>query len=113
MVEAASGFCDVISFNCYDDTLEPSKWSFLYSFTEPAMIGEFHFPAADQGMFPRGKTRLNQKEKLNARDAYVKSALSTKTFIGAHWFQYVDQPLTGRWFDSENYEIGFIGVTDL
>jgi hypothetical protein len=113
VVEAASGFCDVISFNCYDDSIEPSKWSFLYSFTKPAMIGEFHFTAPDLGMFPGRKTRLNQQEKLKARESYVKSVLNTKTFIGAHWFQYVDQPLTGRWFDSENYEIGFIGVTDL
>jgi hypothetical protein len=25
------------------------------------------------------------------------------SFVGAHWFQYTDQPLTGRTLDGENY----------
>jgi agarase len=33
-------------------------------------------------------------------------------FVGAHWFQYVDEPLTGRPYDGENYNIGFVTVTD-
>jgi agarase len=24
----------------------------------------------------------------------------------------MDQPLTGRWFDGENYNIGFVSITD-
>ena len=112
VVEVASGFCDVISFNFYDDTIEPSKWSFLYSFTKPAMIGEFHFTAPDRGMFSGRKTRLNQQEKLKACEAYVQSVASTKTFVGAHWFQYVDEPLSGRWFDGENYACGKLSITD-
>jgi hypothetical protein len=32
-------------------------------------------------------------------------------FVGAHWFQYSDQPVTGR-FDGENYQIGFINICD-
>jgi hypothetical protein len=31
--------------------------------------------------------------------------------IGTHWFQWVDQPATGR-FDGENYNIGLVDVTD-
>jgi agarase len=31
--------------------------------------------------------------------------------VGVHWFQYIDEPLTGR-FDGENYNIGFVDVTD-
>lgn len=33
-------------------------------------------------------------------------------FVGTHWFQYVDEPLTGRTLDGENYNIGFVSVTD-
>ncbi len=32
--------------------------------------------------------------------------------MGSHYFQYADQPVTGRAFDDENYQIGFIDVTD-
>jgi hypothetical protein len=31
--------------------------------------------------------------------------------IGTHWFQWADQPSTGR-FDGENYNIGLVDVTD-
>jgi hypothetical protein len=31
--------------------------------------------------------------------------------IGTHWFQWLDQPVTGR-NDGENYNIGFIDDTD-
>jgi len=31
--------------------------------------------------------------------------------IGTHWFQWADQPGTGR-FDGENYNIGLVDVTD-
>lgn len=33
--------------------------------------------------------------------------------VGCHWFQYVDEPVTGRYFDGENYNIGLVDVTDL
>jgi hypothetical protein len=32
---------------------------------------------------------------------------------GAHWFQYIDEPLTGRTLDGENAHIGFVTVADL
>lgn len=112
VVAAAAKYCDVISFNCYDDTLEQKKWSFLNQINKPAMIGEFHFSAPDQGMFPGRKTRTSQGEKFKSMLNYVESSIGVNSFIGVHWFQYVDQPLTGRWFDGENYAIGVISDTD-
>lgn len=112
VVEAAERFCNVISFNCYDDTIEPSKWSFLYSFPKPAMIGEFHFTALDTGMFPGRKTRNNRIEKEKAFLKYLASVKKLNLFIGAHWFQYIDQPITGRRLDGENYAVGFTSITD-
>lgn len=112
VVAAAAKYCDVISFNCYDDTLEQKKWSFLNKINKPAMIGEFHFSAPDRGMFPGRNTRANQTEKFGSMMEYTKSVCSLPSFIGTHWFQYLDQPLTGRDFDSENYPIGFFPVND-
>ena len=31
--------------------------------------------------------------------------------VGCHWFQYVDEPLTGRAYDGENYNIGFVTIS--
>ena len=32
--------------------------------------------------------------------------------IGTHWFQWLDEPVTGR-MDGENYNIGMVDVTDV
>jgi hypothetical protein len=31
--------------------------------------------------------------------------------VGTHWFQFYDQPSSGR-FDGENYQTGFLDITD-
>ncbi|WP_354623075.1 hypothetical protein [Psychromonas sp. MME2] len=33
-------------------------------------------------------------------------------FVGAHWFQYLDSPATGRAWDGENYNVGFVTIAD-
>ena len=33
--------------------------------------------------------------------------------MGAHWFEYTDQPVTGRLLDGENSHIGLVGITDI
>jgi agarase len=33
--------------------------------------------------------------------------------VGAHWFQYIDEPISGRAFDGENANIGFVTTTDI
>lgn len=42
---------------------------------------------------------------------YIKSCLENPYIVGAHWFQYVDEPTLGR-FDGENYNAGFLDVCD-
>jgi agarase len=32
--------------------------------------------------------------------------------VGCHWFQYQDEPTTGRVYDEENYQIGFVDIVD-
>ncbi|MNV76632.1 hypothetical protein D3C71_1699930 [compost metagenome] len=33
--------------------------------------------------------------------------------IGAHWFQYLDQPASGRLLDGENGHLGLVAITDV
>ena len=44
---------------------------------------------------------------------YMKSVLEKPYMVGAHWFQYVDEPISGRAFDGENANIGFVTATDI
>ena len=43
---------------------------------------------------------------------YIQGALKHPNIVGAHWFQYIDEPNTGR-FDGENYNVGFVSNTDI
>jgi hypothetical protein len=53
----------------------------------------------------------NQKERANAFRYYNEQGYSHPSLVGAHWFQWIDQPSTGR-RDGENYNIGFVDITD-
>ncbi|MDW8052156.1 MAG: beta-galactosidase [Armatimonadota bacterium] len=112
-VAACAELCDVISFNIYAPKLDHSAYAFLMPFDKPVIIGEFHFGALDRGMFHTGLVAAaNQRERARMYEEYVQSVLDHPLFVGCHWFQYMDQPLTGRWFDGENYNIGFVSITD-
>jgi agarase len=54
----------------------------------------------------------NQQTRAAMYRRYVESVADNAAFVGCHWFQYVDEPLTGRTYDGENYNIGFVDATD-
>ena len=108
---AAAKFCDVVSFNLYYKDL--ADFNFEGGADVPLMVGEFHFGATDRGMFHGGLRPMeNQAERAAAYSRYVRTALRDPKFVGCHWFQYRDQPTTGRALDEENFQIGFVDVGD-
>jgi len=110
--DAAAEFCDVVSFNIYSPKLD-SNWDAVKRLNKPCIVGEFHFGALDRGMFHPGLVSTpNQAARAAMYQDYVRSVLKSPSFVGCHWFQYIDEPLTGRSFDGENYNIGFVTVTD-
>jgi len=54
----------------------------------------------------------NQRERAEAYRDYVLGAAGNPQFVGTHWFQWQDEPTTGRALDEENYQIGFVDVAD-
>jgi len=112
-VDAAAEYCDVVSFNIYAPRVDDARYGYLREIGKPCIIGEFHFGALDRGMFHTGLVAAtSQRERAAMYREYLHSVLDHPAFVGCHWFQYVDQPLTGRWFDGENYNIGFVTITD-
>lgn len=112
-VQAAAEVCDVVSFNLYRPRLEPNEWEFARALDRPCLIGEFHFGALDRGLFHTGLVAApNQEARARMYREYIQSVVDHPAFVGAHWFQYKDEPLTGRTLDGENYNIGFVTVTD-
>ena len=113
VVRASAEICDVVSFNVYQPRLDPKAWAFTESLNKPCLIGEFHFGALDRGLFHPGLVSTpNQAARAAMFQDYIRSVTDNPAFVGAHWFQYVDEPLTGRTLDGENYNIGFVTVTD-
>ncbi len=108
--KAATKFCDIVSYNRYDYSVEQQKLP--DNIDMPIIIGEFHFGALDRGMFHTGLRRTaNQQDRADKYKSYVLGALRNPYIVGTHWFQYKDQATTGRG-DGENYQIGFVDICD-
>ncbi len=111
VVRAARVF-DVYSHNIYDYVPDAALLDRVYSLTaRPIVIGEFHFGTPGRGMAAGLRQAKDQTERGVAYRYYVENAAAHPAIVGAHWFQWVDQPATGR-FDGENYNIGLVDVTD-
>ncbi|HUD82035.1 MAG TPA: beta-galactosidase, partial [Candidatus Saccharimonadales bacterium] len=108
---AAAKYCDVVSYNIYKPTV--ADFQFNGGADVPLIIGEFHFGALDRGLFHPGLVPTeNQEARAEAYKEYVLGALRHPQFVGCHWFQYRDEPVTGRSWAGENYQIGFVDVAD-
>lgn len=112
--ESARKYCDVIAYNFYKEGLGKKFWEFLGEIDMPSLIGEFHMGATDTGFFNPGIIHAaDQKDRARMWKTYMESVIDNPYFVGAHWFQYIDSPITGRAHDGENYNIGFVTVTDI
>lgn len=107
-LRAAAKYCDVLSCNIYEYNIDRLN----RDIDKPYIIGEFHFGALDRGLFHAGlKPTRDQADRALKYSNYLKGALRHPLIVGAHWFQYQDQPTTGRG-DGENYQIGFVDICD-
>ena len=101
---------DVLSFNIYQTI--PSL-PIAEGLDKPIVIGEFHFGATDTGLPPAALLNVaDQASRAANYITYLRALWDNPNFVGAHWFQYYDQPLTGRPMDGENGNIGFVSITD-
>lgn len=113
-VAACAQYCDVLSFNFY--TREPQHgydFATLRALDKPVLVTEFHFGSRDRGPFWGGVSEVYKEEERGAAYAhFLKQALAEPLIVGVHWFQYLDQPVSGRLLDGENGHLGLVGITD-
>jgi hypothetical protein len=115
-VEAACAkWCDVVSINMYTDLPEHGfDVAAFRRMDKPVLISEFHFGSADRGPFGNGAAAVgSEAERGTAYARFVDAAAASGIVVGTHWFEYVDQPVTGRILDGENSHIGLVGITDV
>jgi hypothetical protein len=113
-VTACARYCDVLSFNFYTPEVQQGyDMAALQALDKPVLISEFHFGSRDRGPFWGGLQEVYREEERGPAYArFLQSALKQPMIVGVHWFEYLDQPATGRLLDGENGHFGLVGVTD-
>jgi hypothetical protein len=114
-VASCAQYCDVVSFNVYADLPQHGFGAAaMRQLDKPALISEFHFGSDDRGPFGKGVVSVyTEQQRGEAYAKFVAAAAADPNIVGAHWFEYVDQPVTGRLLDGENSHIGLVGITDI
>lgn len=114
-VKACAEFCDVLSFNFYTPRPEDGHdFVRLAELDKPVLVSEFQFGSRDRGPFWPGPMEVAREEARGpAYQGFVKAAVAQPMIVGTHWFQYLDQPASGRLLDGENGHLGLVGITDL
>ena len=117
-------YCDVIGMDHYSDQFsEPSLFKLMSETGKPVLYGEFSFPSFYNG--ERGFGLFDQAWTQSDADSgagysrYIHEAATNPFCVGALWFQYRDEPITGRGpgkdgrlVDGEHYAFGVVDVTD-
>ena len=108
---AAGKLFDVFSLNVYADRPRAKEIAKITQRTGlPVLIGEFHHGGLDRGLPSTGIRGVpSQQSRADAYCDYMECGAALPSLVGAHYFQWNDQPVTGR-FDGENYNIGFVDV---
>ena len=112
LMEICRNAFDILSFNCYD--MKPNKEMMdraLRLTDRPMIIGEYHFGTVDRGLAQSLWQVESQQQRGVAYRYYTEQAYAHPGMIGTAYFQWCDQDLLGRG-DGENYNCGFIDVTD-
>lgn len=113
-IAACAQYCDVLSFNFY--VREPQHgydFAALRALDKPLLVSEFHFGSRDRGPFWGGVVETYKEEERGPAYAhFLAKALEEPSIVGVHWFQYLDQPVSGRLLDGENGHFGLVAITD-
>jgi hypothetical protein len=116
--------CDVIGYDFYGgEFTESPTGQLLDKYDKPALCGEFSFPPDYGGARGYGRYHNHCNSEAEAGAMYsrwVDAASRHPKCVGLMYFQYRDQPITGRGpvsgpaslVHGENFAFGIVDVTD-
>jgi hypothetical protein len=111
-VRACRAF-DVYSFNYYNWNAPADAIRRVTELSgRPVLIGEFHYGVEGRGLTASLVAATSQDDRGLAYRHFLENVAALPSVVGAHWFQWADQPVTGR-FDGECYNIGLVDITDV
>ncbi len=120
VVRASRDYSDAQSINYYvsDGLLDPDMFKMIYEESgQPIIVSEYSFHALDgnsgnrntfgfQAQVPDQQARAEGYEQFTSRFARI------PYFVGADWFQWSDEPTSGRSADGEDVNFGIVDVDD-
>lgn len=114
LIDVQTQYCDVISYNMYDPTPD-QRMSQYEDIDFPFLITEWGIDSDPrQSPFRASKAEVSIGTKIPRRGAierFTRDAIVHPKIVGIHFFQYRDQPLSGR-PDGEALLRGFVNATD-
>ncbi len=113
VIKACADNTDVVSFNYYGVNIDRQEYDRYQRISnKPFLMGEFGFDSLDRGLQTAFVPVANQNERGKAYSHYMEQLASLPYFVGGHYFQYIDEPITGRVSDRETAFNGLVSVTD-
>jgi hypothetical protein len=118
VIKAHIPYVDVIDLHSYADKPPIEFINHIWNLThKPIMLGEFSFTAVDSNMpntvgARAGNPFATQSQRTAAYLGYVKPLLSLPFVVGYHWWQWADEPSSGRWWDGEDSNYGLVHIDD-
>ncbi|HKK61103.1 MAG TPA: hypothetical protein VJ951_01005, partial [Bacteroidales bacterium] len=116
VAEMAGKYADVVSVNVYSAYPEREEMDSWYNAArKPIIIGEHHIPLQT----PKQLWPLYENFSPDEREQMIKNYLfkwaSYSYSVGAHWYQFRDQEVTGRGIGGgggENQPVGLVSIAD-
>ncbi|MDR1191316.1 MAG: hypothetical protein LBK60_06605 [Verrucomicrobiales bacterium] len=115
VTRAAGRHLDLVSINYYTHRVDLDFLRRIHEQTgKPLILSEWYFASGERGL-GGGREVRDQRERGLAYRNYVEQTAALPFVVGAQWFIYTDQALSGRFFEGFNGEganTGLVDVTD-
>jgi hypothetical protein len=113
VITACATYVDVMSLNHYRHGPDVAMLERIYALTQkPIFIGEYGHNSLEQGLLTTAVPVASASERGTGFRYYTEQLAALPYVIGSHYFQYWDEPITGR-SDSETAYNGFVNVADI
>jgi hypothetical protein len=120
VVRASRGYTDVLSLNYYpsDARLDPEMFRMMHEVSgQPIMLSEYSFHALDGRSGNRNTVGfyaqvLDQQARADGYRLMTTRLARVPYVIGADWFQWNDEPPSGRANDGEDANFGVVDIDD-
>lgn len=115
-VTIAGKYCDIFSINDYAQHFDQAFLESLHKLSgRPLLLSEWSYGTSEQGLAGGCVDVFNQKERGLAYRCYLEQGAALPFVVGSQYFEYLDQALTGRYFQKYNGEsmnTGLLNVAD-